>query len=239
MGIGVAVAGLAVSAYSAYSQHQASNRAEDNQNQRAEQQQQLAEQARQDQLAERARWDAMFGPMEKNVARFYSQLDKNYIVTKGNDALQESYKISKDSLTEQLRANGLNIEDGVGTAAMTNLASNHAQARAELYATAESKAVGLQQQALASAPRRPGSGSQNALANQMQIDNGRSRADALALQGNQTDTRNLLDIARGAGAVYGEYQSQNRGAYTPTVAEQTISNPSLYSQIRNADGYMF
>lgn len=222
------LAGLAISAYSTYSQHKAGKSAAANANSRANYMQKLSDAQLAEQQAKQAKWDRMFGPMEKNLAEYYSQLSSSNIIAKGNEALAKSYEVGKNNVIEQLRSRGLEIEDGVGAAALTQLAKGQADARAELYSTADDKVAQLQQQALSN-NRAPSGGLQQNISNMMGVENMRAGADALKSRGQQQLLGNIGDLIGDAGAAYGDYKSYSQRSQS--VQDISISNPSLYSKI--------
>jgi len=95
-------------------------------------------------------WDAMYGPIEKNLVSYYEHLNANSYVAKGNDILEQQYKGSMDRVNKELAARGLDTKGGVSTSIMADSLNMLAKSKSELQLQADDYVAQQQQQFYAS-----------------------------------------------------------------------------------------
>jgi hypothetical protein len=89
-------------------------------------------------------WEATYGPIEDNMVNYYTHLSAAKYIAKGNQHIEEQFKIAQDKLNADLTARGLDIKGGVSTSILRDNLNAVAQAKAENYAKAEKWVVDQQ-----------------------------------------------------------------------------------------------
>jgi len=88
-------------------------------------------------------WQEVFGPIQQNLANYYSNLDADFIATQG----LESYEVEKTRALQQVRGNlaerGIS-GGGVAAAVETDIALQSASERARIRAEAPMKVAQMQ-----------------------------------------------------------------------------------------------
>ena len=108
----------------------------------------LAEQQRVEAQRQYQDWEAMFGPIQENLANYYSSMDPKDFALMGKGTIDEAYQTASDSLQKNLAQRGIQ-GGGVEAGAQAQLESATALARGQNTLQSEAAYAQAQQDFLA------------------------------------------------------------------------------------------
>lgn len=85
-----------------------------------------------------AAFEATYGPIEDQLADYYSELTPEKYKATGLQAVQKEYQGASDAITESMATRGIDAGSGLSVAAEADTRRNLAESRANITANAES-----------------------------------------------------------------------------------------------------
>lgn len=166
------------------------------------------------------KWEAIYGPVQENLASYYSNLSSDSFEAQGLQALQQSYQTSRAALDKQLASRGISSDSGLAQASQNQLNVQRMLGGAQVRATSEQQvaqqqqnflSVGLGQQSANNA------GIANAYSNQANM-YGNQYTQAMQLQGqyNQMSAQAAAGVGQAIGQGINTYAMYNAMQYNPS-----------------------
>lgn len=77
-------------------------------------------------------WQAIYGPLQENLANYYSNVSPEYYATTGLENFQQQYQTSLQRINESFAQRGITPSSGISTSVMAQAELNAAEQRASI-----------------------------------------------------------------------------------------------------------